>query len=420
MEHLKHLSTTYHKLIRLISLGGGRLIFVGGAVRDALLGRDVIDTDAEVFGLNSDKLKHILNTFDETIEVGKSFGVFKLKNYPLDVSLPRRDSKVGVGHTGFHVETIPNLTFKEAALRRDLTINSMGYDPLTDEIIDPYEGQKDLAQKILRATDPTHFGDDPLRALRVAQFAARFEMVPEARLRSLCQRQDLTELPAERIVGELKKLFTKGGKPSIGLTFMKDLGLFDQIMPEFENLSLVDWGQLLAVMDRGAALVKEEHGEKGFMIMMALLMEPLTTQRLLHSLFAHLRLSHMLRDQIMSLRHEHAILKKMKGSDLEKKSSYLWIGHRLLEHNLSWVDLLVYTRAIHGISTWSTHIMKHVFTSGALNAQNLQPVVKGEHLIRQGMEPGEHFKDILNQCLSVQFSEGLTTPAPILEKVLKR
>ena len=420
MEQLKQLATTYNKLIRLISLGGGRFVFVGGAVRDALLGRAIQDADAEVFGLNSDKLKHILNTFDEAVEVGKSFGVFKLKNYPLDVSLPRRDSKIGVGHKGFHVHVTPDLTFKEAASRRDLTINSMGYDPLTDEILDPYEGQKDLAKRILRATDPVHFGEDPLRALRVAQFAARFEMVPEARLRSLCQRQDLTELPAERIVGELKKLFTKGGKPSLGLTFLKDLGLLDQIMPEFEDLSLVDWGQLLSVVDRGSVLVREEHGEKSFMIMMALLVERLPSQRLVHSLFAHLKLSHGLRDQIMCLSHEHSALRKLKGADLEKKSSYLWIGYRLLTHNLGWVDLLVYTRAIHGISAWSTHVMKQVFTSGALNIQNLQPVVKGEDLIRQGMEPGEHFKSLLDQCLMVQFSEGLTAPIPILEKVLKK
>ena len=125
--------------------------------------------DIEVYNLSPDKLKSILENLGEVAQVGKSFGVFIFKSPELseaiDVSLPRRESKTGKGHKGFMVEPDENMTPQEAAKRRDLTINSMGYDPVNKEFIDPYNGQKDLKEKMLKATDEETFGDDPLRVL---------------------------------------------------------------------------------------------------------------------------------------------------------------------------------------------------------------------------------------------------------------
>ena len=118
--------------------------------------------------------------------VGRAFGVFRVGDLPMDLSLPRRDSKRGPGHRGFDVAPDPSLDFAEAARRRDLTVNSIGIDPLTAEVLDPHGGRRDLERRVLRATDPVHFPEDPLRGLRVAQLAARLEMARQTTSWSRC------------------------------------------------------------------------------------------------------------------------------------------------------------------------------------------------------------------------------------------
>ena len=170
------------------------------------------------------------------ITVGRSFGVLRVKGMDVDFSLPRRDSKVGAGHRGFDVETDPSLDFATAAKRRDLTINSIGLDPLTDEVLDPHGGVADLEAGVLRATDPAAFAEDPLRGLRVAQFAARMAMSADAQLEALCARLDLSEVSPERIFDEMRKLLLKGVKPSLGFELMNRTGMLT-IFPEVAAMS---------------------------------------------------------------------------------------------------------------------------------------------------------------------------------------
>ena len=91
------------------------------------------------------------------------------------MSLPRRESKTGRGHKGFEVIGDPHLDPKEAARRRDFTINAISWDPLRETYLDPFNGRYDLADRVLRVVDPMTFGDDSLRVLRALQFAARFD-----------------------------------------------------------------------------------------------------------------------------------------------------------------------------------------------------------------------------------------------------
>ena len=123
--------------------------------------------------------------------VGKSFGVFKLNDRSVgevDVSIPRRDSNAGPGHRGISVEGNPDMTVTEAARRRDLTVNAILYDLQADALVDPFNGQRDLDLRTLRAVDADTFLDDPLRALRVVQFAARLEFEVAPSLLALCER----------------------------------------------------------------------------------------------------------------------------------------------------------------------------------------------------------------------------------------
>jgi tRNA nucleotidyltransferase (CCA-adding enzyme) len=213
----------------------GRAMLVGGCVRDELMGLQSTEWDLEVYGVAPDKLREILSTFGEVNAVGEAFTVYKVGN-DLDVSMPRRDRKTGRGHKAFVVEGDPDMSFEEACSRRDFTVNAILKDPLTGEIVDPFHGRDDIEKKILRHVSSETFAEDSLRVLRAAQFAARleFDIAPETV--ELCRSVDVTDLPRERIWGELEKVLLKAQRPSIGLQWLYDLGVVDQIFPEMKSL----------------------------------------------------------------------------------------------------------------------------------------------------------------------------------------
>ena len=213
---------------------GGRALVVGGWVRDRLMGRTCKDLDVEVYGVPAERLKPLLAAFGSVNTVGESFTVYKLAD--VDVALPRRESRTGRGHRAFEVTGDPDLPFIEAARRRDFTINAIGWDPLTGEYIDPFNGRGDIAASLLRAVDVRTFGDDSLRVLRAVQFAARFEFALDEATRRLCGGIPLDDLPAERIWGEIEKLLLQAVRPSIGFQLALELGVIGQLFPEIHAL----------------------------------------------------------------------------------------------------------------------------------------------------------------------------------------
>lgn len=213
---------------------GGRALVVGGYVRDRLLGRPSKDVDVEVFGIAETALPAMLAAIGRVEPVGRAFPVFKLG--PIDVALPRRESKSGRGHTAFSVQGDPAMSFADAARRRDFTINAISWDPLTDEYIDPFDGRADLDARRLRVVDPARFADDSLRVLRAVQFAARFECALDDEAVAICTAIPLDDLPAERIWGEIAKLLLAADRPSIGLALARTLGVVEQILPELVPL----------------------------------------------------------------------------------------------------------------------------------------------------------------------------------------
>ena len=128
----------------LIRKAGGRAFLVGGCVRDILLETPCKDFDLEIYGLSGDQIRSALLGRFELDLVGASFGVMKVRHHPVDLALPRRENKIGAGHRGFLVETCPDLDVAQAAARRDFTINAVMMDPLTGEILDPWNGRTDL------------------------------------------------------------------------------------------------------------------------------------------------------------------------------------------------------------------------------------------------------------------------------------
>lgn len=266
---------------------GGRPFVVGGAVRDRLLGRPVTDYDIEVFGLPAERLREVLQTHGNLNVVGEAFTVYKLHGLEgvggdVDVSLPRRDSRAGPGHRGIAVHGDPAMSIEEAARRRDFTLNAILLDPFSGEVHDPHGGRTDLLARRLRAVDARTFGEDPLRALRAVQMAARFELEVDPATARLCAAMPLHELPRERVFGEIGKLLLKARRPSIGLRLMGEWGLLPVIAPELVPLAATPqdpawhpegdvWTHTLLSVDEAVPLIEGLDRPRALTVMLATL-----------------------------------------------------------------------------------------------------------------------------------------------------
>ena len=223
-----------------------KAIVVGGSVRDHFLSLPIKDYDVEVYGLASiEELESILVQYGLVNLVGKSFGVLKFsyEGEEYDFSFPRTEDRVGIGHRGFDVTCNGLLSFKEASIRRDFTINAMGYDVEKRIFLDPYGGMSDIKNRTLRHIDDDTFVEDALRVYRAVQFVARFEFTLCGETVELCSRMVeqgmLEELAKERIYEEFKKLLLKSPQPSIGFELMRELGIIEKYYPELNAIIAV-------------------------------------------------------------------------------------------------------------------------------------------------------------------------------------
>ena len=222
------------RVVELLRDAGGRPLLVGGCVRDALMQVPVLDVDVEVYGLGTRQVEAALRKEFGIITVGAAFGVTKLKDFPVDVSVPRRENRTGAKHTDFDVQADPTMTPKDAAERRDFTLNAIMWDPFTGEVLDPWGGVADLRANRLRHVSDK-FAEDPLRVLRAMQFAARFEFSVAPETIALCATLTQADLPPERLMEEWTKLLLRGRKPSLGLAFLKDCG-WTKFYPELHAM----------------------------------------------------------------------------------------------------------------------------------------------------------------------------------------
>jgi tRNA nucleotidyltransferase (CCA-adding enzyme) len=443
-------------ICRAVRDAGGRALFVGGWVRDRLRGLEAKDVDVEVFGLELARVAELLARFGEVIEVGRSFGVLRVKGLDVDFALPRRDSKVAAGHRGFEIACDPRLDYATAARRRDLTINSISFDPLTEEVIDPHGGRADLERRVLRATDPHHFPEDPLRGMRVAQFAARFEMQPDAGLIRLCAGLDLSELPGERLFEELRKLLQKGVRPSLGLAFLEQTRLL-RFFPQLDALRGVPqdpewhpegdvWVHTLMVVDEAARL-RGNDADLDLALMFGALChdlgKPLTTAeqdgRIVspahdlegdaptRELLARLRAPGLLVLRVRAHVRHHlapALLEKQRSGP----KAYRRLARRLEAAGLSLAELERVARADHlGRTTDDARAGRFpagdAFLARAAElevaAQAIPDAVQGRHLLARGLAPGPEFGRILARCRDLQDETGWEDPERILDAVLR-
>ena len=402
-------------IARQIARAGGRALVVGGYVRDLLRGELSKDLDIEVYGMDLDALRKLLERHGSVLSVGRALGVLRLKHLNADFSLPRRDSKVGPGHRGFDVECDPNLDFETAARRRDLTVNSMGLDILNGEISDPYGGRHDLERRVLRAVDPDTFDEDPLRGLRVAQFSARFDMHADAALVELCGRLDLREVSPERIFEEFRKLLIKGVRPSLGLTFLRESALL-RFFPELDALTQgPGWSKTLTAVDRGAKLRRDAGDD--LVPMLALLCHALRRMADVESLLNRMRAPKDVVARVSALVQclaEPALLVETSAAPGE----YRRLSRRL---GASGVSLELLGRVAGSVRS-DAPVKQFLAEARELGVAEGAPVdaVQGRHLIARGFAPGPGVGALLEQCREVQDETGWLDAERILDEALAR
>ena len=222
------------RIAEAVAAAGGRVYYVGGFVRDGLMGLECKDIDLEVYGVEPRRLRTLLGELGEVYDRGASFGVLGLRHSDLDVAMPRTESRTGARHTDFDVTVDPFLSPREACRRRDFTINAMLRDVLTGEVLDFYGGREDLNWRVVRCVCPETFVEDALRAFRACQFAARLEAEIDGETRDLCASMDVTTLSVERILGETEKALLKAARPSVYFRELRAMDHLKEYFPELE------------------------------------------------------------------------------------------------------------------------------------------------------------------------------------------
>jgi tRNA nucleotidyltransferase (CCA-adding enzyme) len=433
------------RLCETVRDAGGRAVLVGGWVRDRLLGFDSKDFDVEVYGVEPERLRAVLEKIGQVNTVGEHFSVYKLVSYrpppsnagettetnppqrervEIDVSLPRRESKSGRGHRGFVIEGDPSMTFEEAARRRDFTINAIIYDPLTDDTIDPYGGADDLHLRILRAVAADTFIEDSLRVLRAVQLVARFEMTVDHRTLELCRSIDLTDLPRERIWGEIEKLFTLAARPSIGLDVALELGVLDQLFPEIRKLSVRrlsgdqdSFDHTKRALDVAATLAGDLSRPKRVAVMLAALTHELATNsdsEPAHSILNRLGVysldGYNVRSQVMALVRE-----QRNPADFYVRRQTIRDGDfRRLSQKVD-MDLLARVAKCCALARKPepSSIAEDWFLerSRALGVEHgpPAPLLQGRHLLEAGYQPGPQMGELLRSVYELQLDGEITT-----------
>lgn len=230
--------TRLQKFLKALLDKGAKTYYVGGYVRDMILGKENKDIDIEIHYITEEEFLDTCKSFDFDIKLcGQAFGVYKavIDGQDIDFSFPRTEKLIGTKHTDFEIAVEPFIGEEKASQRRDFTINALMIDTQTGTISDFHKGVKDLDDKVIRHTSDK-FSEDALRVYRAAQFASRFGFTIAPETLELCKKIDVTHLPQERIQEETYKAFTKG-TPSIYFDILKSVGI--ELVKEYRSIDKV-------------------------------------------------------------------------------------------------------------------------------------------------------------------------------------
>jgi len=406
---------------------GIKSIIVGGYIRDKLLNLSLKcenysqktltskDIDIELYGISSlDELEKLLREFGDINSVGKSFGVCKLTYYDLDIdfSLPRTDSKVSNGHTGFTITTDKNLDFKTATSRRDFTVNAIGYDVKEKKILDPFSGVRDLNSKILRAVDLSKFDEDPLRVLRAIQFSARFDFKLEKNLFLKCklmiQSNVLEELPNERIYEEIKKLLLKSTSPSQGFRLLKDLNGF-LYFKELATLSTQEFNSTLKALDiLSSYSITDLHVKN--MLMLTLLCFKLTPEMSLSFLNRFTKEKSLIKE-ILAFKSAYLIIDIDNFNDFNLYELATRVEIQKFSHFLQAIHL--------GNKNKNVELLRKKAEALNILYKKSPALIEGRDLLKLGFKPSKEFSKILQETYTAQIKGTFKTHIEAIEWLKK-
>ncbi|MBU0778225.1 nucleotidyltransferase [Patescibacteria group bacterium] len=440
----KNLEDALRAVALAVRDAGGRALLVGGAVRDMAAGEKVHDLDVEVFGLEADKLLDVASGLGSVDVCGRAFAVVKVavevdgEKVQVDLSLPRVESKSGQGHRDFTVDGKPELSVKQAASRRDFTINSMGWDVLTGELLDPFGGREDLARGTLRATSEK-FGEDPLRVLRGMQFASRFNLRMDRETAKTCRDLvfEFDTLSTDRVREEWLK-WAKGKTPSAGLKVLLEtswlahspelcLTLCCRQDPERHPEGTV-WEHTLEVVDKAA-----ESG--GDAVVFAALLHDVgkahTTEvgsdGRLHS-FGHAQksaeLARVFMERLEMPKKLTEKVVKLVGAHMwhlngvNKNAARRWsrkIAPATMGELASVVEADCLGRGSKSGLPWQVIELRRAVEDAGVVDEEEKPLLLGRHLLALGMTEGREVGVVLKEALEEQLDAGWSTLADALE-----
>lgn len=446
------LSPGLMKLILAIRKAGGTPLIVGGFVRDHIMWRTSKDVDIEVYGLHPDVLTKVcIDTVGEYAvnAVGKSFGVLKVAvdhSTVVDISTPRTENKVGRGHRGFMVTPSPNMSPRDAAGRRDFTMNSLAMDPITKEVLDFYGGKDDLQMGILRATTPAYM-EDPLRVLRGMQFAARFNLVADPRTAAMSHAmiEEYSSLPVERIWAEWYK-WSLARNPQAGLQWLVDTAWYTLYSPFYRMMHTVQdkewhpegtvWQHTGYTVNAAAQIavrdsLKDE--DRSVLVFAALchdmgkvdttVIDNLTDRVtspghaevgviLAGKFLQRIGAPEWLQKRVLSLVGDHMW---SAGGNISDRSIRR-LTHRLGAQGNTILDLGRLVEADCSGRPPLEPFCPRSMRDAVRRAEEMKidhsgptPIMLGRHLIELGMEPGPLFKTVLNWCFEQQLEGKLTS-----------
>ena len=264
-------------IAKLVDKAGGTTYYIGGYIRDKLRGKSTKDIDIEVHNITPKQLENVLDSLGTRISIGENFGIYNMVGYTLDIAMPRKENNRGSGHRDFDICVDPHIGTYKAAMRRDFTINALMQNVLTEEIIDHFGGIDDIKHGIIRHIDHKTFIEDPLRVLRAAQFAARFEYKVADETTDLCREMNLSHLSSERIISEIEKALLMSDRPSVFFKILKDIKQLDIWFPELKNIIDIPqnpenhaegdvWTHTMMVVDAASKYKHRVNNPLGFML----------------------------------------------------------------------------------------------------------------------------------------------------------
>ncbi len=457
---MEKIQVDFHQKELFLRYFGNNIYAVGGYVRDLLRKQPTEEVDLLILNHTVNQVVDKLQPEGRVDLVGKSFGVIKftVDGRTYDIALPRIDQAEEAeirGHKDFRITTDPDLPIEKDLERRDFRCNSIALRLADGIIIDPFQGRKDIQQKILRMTNPETFAEDPLRLLRAARFASILEYSVDQDIYKKAKAIELSSLSMERINDELFRILLRSPRPSVGLQEFFKLGVLHQLFPELYQLTLsvqdaifhpetdefghhTVWPHTIITVDQAARLVRSSAltKQKALALLLAALFHDVGKAQTAEWEHKNGRLVITnKRHDIISEKITKKIFNRMKifswnGYELREsvlrlirchhRPSELWMNrevitkkafNRLAADVAGEIDLLIQLdvadragrsrKPINDLDKEGRWLLQK-FKELNVSRETIQPLIMGRDLIPMGVEPGPEMGKFLKKLYNLQ------------------